>query len=152
MWKFQYFSATQILREINFIILKPQKLPFWPYELHWILTFEIFLTFPSVKIQKKFKFKALKIVKMTVFDPLKLAKLISRKIKVAGKLLNFHTVFRGCLLLQHVRYEPTPKLWVWRKIDGRTDLRTLKCTQLGKCDRWGKWFAFPELIRKSSST
>ena len=29
---------------------------------------------------------------MAVFDPLKLAKLVSRKIEVAEKLLNFHTM------------------------------------------------------------
>ena len=29
--KFQDFSATQILREINFVVSKPQKLPFWPF-------------------------------------------------------------------------------------------------------------------------
>ena len=28
MWKFQVFSASQILREINLVIFEPQKLPF----------------------------------------------------------------------------------------------------------------------------
>ena len=32
MWKFQDFSATQILRESNFGHFDAQKLPFWPFE------------------------------------------------------------------------------------------------------------------------
>ena len=57
MWKFQDFSATQILREINQL----QKLAFWPYEKLWILNFCIFLIISSVKLPKNQKFKAFKI-------------------------------------------------------------------------------------------
>ena len=43
----------------------------------------------------KSKFEASKNVKMAVFDFLKAAKLISHKIRVAEKLLYFHTVYQS---------------------------------------------------------
>ena len=58
VWKFQGFSATRILREINLsVILKPQKLPF--------------LTIWEALIPKKSKSKDSKIIKTAVFDLLK---------------------------------------------------------------------------------
>ena len=43
------------------------------------------------KVPENTKFRAAQMVKMAIFDLLKSAK-ISLKIKVAGKLLNFHTI------------------------------------------------------------
>ena len=45
------------------------------------------------KIYQKPEFKASKVVKMAAFQPLKMSTLISRKIWVAEKLLNFHTLW-----------------------------------------------------------
>ena len=75
MWKFQDSSDIQILREINFGRLKPQKmaiLTIWAaLNLEILDIFDIFLC----KIPKKSKFKASKMVEMTGFDPLNSAKI-----------------------------------------------------------------------------
>ena len=70
------------------VILEPQKLPFWLLSSSefWIFYFfrcEIFL---------KIKIQCLKIVYTAVFAFWNQPKLILCKIRVAGKLLNFHTV------------------------------------------------------------
>ena len=62
------FAATLILREIDFGY----------FEAHKTAILSILA--------------ASKMVKIAVFDLLKQPKLISRKIRVAGKLLNFHIV------------------------------------------------------------
>ena len=75
MWKFQDFSCTQILREINFGYFDVQKVPFLPFEQ--LQTLQFLGTFDIVKYEifQKLKFKASKIVKMAVFDLLKSAKI-----------------------------------------------------------------------------
>ena len=89
MWKFQDFSATQILREIDFghfeapkpsILINRAAINFGFLGIFGVFKGKMFL---------KSKFKA---YTMTVFDILNSAKTISRKIKMAGKLLNFHSV------------------------------------------------------------
>ena len=65
MWKFQDFSATQILREINFGHFEASKtanLIIWS-----AMNFEFLDIFDIFKIQ------SLKIVKMAIFQPLKSA-------------------------------------------------------------------------------
>ena len=65
MWKFQDFSATQILREINFghfEVSKTANLIIWS-----AMNFEFLDIFDIFKIQ------SLKIVKMAIFQPLKSA-------------------------------------------------------------------------------
>ena len=56
-------------------ILKPQKLPFWPFKQLWILNFWKLLTLLSVKCFQKSNFKASKIIKTAVFDLLKSTKI-----------------------------------------------------------------------------
>ena len=75
MWKFQDFSTTQILREINFGHFEAQKTAIWTI---WAaLDFEFLgtLTLSNVKFFQKSKFEASKIVKTEVFDLLKSAKI-----------------------------------------------------------------------------
>ena len=72
---FRIFLPFTFHVESILVILKHQKLPFWPFEQLWNLIFWEFLTFPSVKFFQKWKFKARKIVKTAVFDLLKSAKI-----------------------------------------------------------------------------
>ena len=69
MWKFQDFSATQILREINVGHFEPPKIAI--LTISAALNFEFLYIFDIFKrkIQKKIKskYKASKMVKMTVF-------------------------------------------------------------------------------------
>ena len=89
MWKSLDFSIIQILREINFGEFKGSI----------IVVFAIigalnYVDFALQKVQKftKSKFRAFKCVKMADFALLISPKLISRKIGVIEKSLNFHTV------------------------------------------------------------
>ena len=52
----------------------------------------VFLQFLGARISQNQKLEPLKDPKMTVFELLELPKLISRKIRVAVKLWNFHSV------------------------------------------------------------
>ena len=72
------------------VILKPQKLPFWPFEQLWILNFWELLTFLSVKFFQKLKFKAYNIVKMAVFDLLKSDKIDFTQNLNGWNILIFH--------------------------------------------------------------
>ena len=80
IWKLEDFSATQILREINFCHFETQEtaILFWPFEQVWIVhflgTFDIFKseTFPNIKIQN-----------------LQEPELISRKSRVVSKIAKF---------------------------------------------------------------
>ena len=74
MWKFHNFSATYILREINFGHIKASKIASLP--ILAALNFEILELFHIFKheIPKKSKFKASKMVKMTIFNLLKSTK------------------------------------------------------------------------------
>ena len=82
-----------------------QKWHFWPFEQLWNLNFWELL---QVKFFLKIKFKASKIVKTAVFENWNQPKLISHKIRVAGKWLN-STLFNihsqnsqlGCLGLHY---------------------------------------------------
>ena len=88
VWKFQNFSASQILREINFgecrsfANLGALKFPIW-----WISAF--------LKVQKfvkiRFKWKI-----MVDSYTLHLPNLISRKIWVTEKFYNFHIAWAQC--------------------------------------------------------
>ena len=77
------------------VILKPQKLPFWPIEQLWILNFRIFLTFPSVKFPKNWNSKTPKLLKWQFFTLWNQPNLISRKIRVAGIFLQFAHCAQG---------------------------------------------------------
>ena len=57
------------------IILKGQKVPFWPFKQIWILKFWKFLTCASVVRFSQNQFKASKIIKMTDFKLQKSAKI-----------------------------------------------------------------------------
>ena len=52
MWKFQNIFALRFYVKLTLIMLKAQKLPFWPFGQLWILKFWEFLTFSSVKFPK----------------------------------------------------------------------------------------------------
>ena len=84
MWKFNSFSITEILREINFgdpIIAKSAK-------IHLdVMNFDFydFLHFLKAEIYQKTKFTAPKMAKTAVFGLLEFTKLISRKISVIQK-------------------------------------------------------------------
>ena len=67
MWKFQDFSATQILREINFLSCSSSKMAI--FAVFELLNFE-FGKFQTSEIAKKIinsKFRASKNAKMAVF-------------------------------------------------------------------------------------
>ena len=83
MWEFQDFSATQILREINFGHFEAQETAV--LTLRAALNFEVLGTFDVFKCEmpKNSKFKPSKIVKTLIFDPLKSAK--TAKIRVTGE-------------------------------------------------------------------
>ena len=95
------FSATHILPEINFG-------SFWNYKKIAILTiwaapnFEFLGTFNLLRVKffQKPNFKDSKIVQTAVFDFQNLPKLISRKIRAPGILLNFHTVKYPIFIVQ----------------------------------------------------
>jgi len=75
VWKFEKFTATQILREINLANLETQKWPIWRFwgQLQWFLHFEKFWQFLTLLIgQNGF-----------------------HKIWVAVKFLNFHTMHKN---------------------------------------------------------
>ena len=74
------------------VILKPQKLPFCPYVQLWILDVWIYLTFSSVTFWENLNSKPPKYFKWHFLTLWTQPKLISRKIRVAGKLLTFHAV------------------------------------------------------------
>ena len=75
MWKFQDFSAIQILREINFGHFEASKtaiLTVWAAPNFWCLDiFDIF----NCEIFQKSKYEAFKIVKTAIFDILKSAEI-----------------------------------------------------------------------------
>ena len=86
---------------------------FWQFWKHWNL---IFMKIPHLKVQKiskTSKFWASKKVKMAVFDTLKLPNLISRKIWMAGKSWNLHTIVL-IRLSRFVNFEFAP---IHRKIN-----------------------------------
>ena len=103
MWKFQKFSVTNILREINFgWFQKVKNCHFNDFEgFEFSFFFGISLLKMS-EISKKSKFRASQMVKMAIIGALKWPKLISRKIWVADISWNFHIVFSqlGCPGLQ----------------------------------------------------
>ena len=83
VWKFKDFLiCTQILRELNIRDSRNSKTAV--LIIFESLDFDEFLLFLRAKISPKSKFRVSKMVKMT--------KLISHKIRVVGKWLNFHTV------------------------------------------------------------
>ena len=75
MWKFQDFLLLRFYVKLILVILKPSKMPFWPFEQLWILHFWEFVTLSSVKCFQKSKFKTSEMVEMAVFDLLKSAKI-----------------------------------------------------------------------------
>ena len=108
VWKFEDFSACKILREINFAILDYQKV------LDLILV--------------KFDPKELQ----NIFEPLMV---ISRKIWMTEKFLNFHTVYPALMQKianpkQEMRREVPRKIGIW----------------------WRTWFCFFEIVISSQST
>ena len=81
VWKFNNFSVTKILREINF---RDSKSPKTAVSCHFrsceFCTFGEFQPSKSEEIHKKSKFRASKCVKTADFALLESLKLISRKI------------------------------------------------------------------------
>ena len=106
MWKFQHFSITQILREVNFGeckssktavfaifgILEVQNLPFYYIQSLLILIFVNFFIFWRLKCTKRTKVTTPKMSKRDVFALQESSKLTSRKIWVIEKSWNFHTL------------------------------------------------------------
>ena len=91
MWKFRIFLPLRFYVKSILVILKPQKLPFWLFEQLWVLNLWIFLTFSSVKFPKVPHSLPRKWL-IWQFWPSDQPKLISRKIRVTRKLVNFHIV------------------------------------------------------------
>ena len=89
---FRILPPFRIYLNSILVILKPKKLPFLPFQHLCILIFCDFLTFQSVKFQKKSKFKAPKWMKWQFFTFWYLSKMVSHKILVAEKSWNFHTM------------------------------------------------------------
>ena len=77
VWKFQHFSLTQILREINLLVM---KMPFITIFETLKFDFWSFSTFSKSKNSWKLKSKYSKCVKMAIVKATDLPTLISRKI------------------------------------------------------------------------
>ena len=86
------FSAIQILPEINFAHFRVSKTVI--FAVFDALNFNFGKFQPPKKMHYfiKPKFRASKNVKMALFKQFKSLKMISHKIRVAVKYLNFHTV------------------------------------------------------------
>ena len=92
MYKFQGFPPFRFYVKSIFVILKPQKLPFWLFEHLEFWICEYFWLF-QVWNSQKFQIQCLENGWNDSFDPLwDQPKLISRKIRVTRKLVNFHIV------------------------------------------------------------
>ena len=91
-WKYQDFSVIQILREINLGESRCSETAV--FAILGARNFVDLVNFAFQKGQKftKSRFRAPKCVKLADFALLTSPKLISRKIGVIEKLLNFHTV------------------------------------------------------------
>jgi len=89
VWKLENFSVAQILREIKFWNSRSLEFAIWA---HLATEFWLFMTFWRLKFTKSTKLRAPKMAKMAVLELLKSPKLISRKIWVAEKSWNVHTV------------------------------------------------------------
>ena len=90
------FSATKILREINFGWFRITILSiFRGLEVCYFSNSPIF----KCEICQKLTLKASKFLQIAIFDLLKSAKMLSRKICVAVKIWNFHTVFFKVVLI-----------------------------------------------------
>ena len=59
----------RILREINFCHFEAQKMPFWPFEQHWMLNFWELLTFLMWKFSRDQNSKSPKLFKNGSFWP-----------------------------------------------------------------------------------
>ena len=109
MWKFQDFSATHILCELNFEECKKSKSGiFCNIRGSEFLNWGKFQPSKNCKNLLELKiFTASKCVEISIFRPLKSLKLISRKIWVAGTFWNFHNVFHvnitKCAFLCHIK-------------------------------------------------
>ena len=96
LWKFEDFSVTQILREINFVESRSAETAIFANFDNFRDLNSVHLVNSSLqKVQKsvKSKFRASKHVKMADFALQELSKLISRKIWVTEKSWYFHTVW-----------------------------------------------------------
>ena len=95
---FRIFLPLQFYVKSIFVILKPQKLhSIWtPLNFEFLGIFDIF----KCAIPKESKFKTSEIVKKTLW---KSAKLISRKIRVAGKFLKFQEYLQSELPIRLLR-------------------------------------------------
>ena len=102
VWKFSNFPATLTLREINFgWFQKVKNCNFSNFEV-WILLLEYNFILENVKIYQNSKFRAAKMIKIAVFGAIISPKMISRKIWMAVKSWNFHTVYLRPLLGKYV--------------------------------------------------
>ena len=88
---FTKFSATLILREINFNWFQRVKNCI---QYFWILIFGQFLIFSNMEFPKNQDSKPPKWIKWQFLTFWNQPKLISRKMTVAGKLPNFHNVVK----------------------------------------------------------
>ena len=85
VWKFQHFSVTQILREINLEFLEVQKMAF--FVVLESLNFDFWSIFSFQKVQI---IVILKFIFKIFFELLESLKLISRKIWVTANFCNIH--------------------------------------------------------------
>ena len=99
MWKFQDFSDTQILCEINFGEYRSSKTAVFAFLGLWTL-----LIWPSksAKIHEKSKFRAPKCVEMADFALLESPKLISHKI------WGFFSQYRKTSIKSHLNFSWNP--------------------------------------------
>ena len=91
MWKFQDFSATQILREINFAHFRVSKTVIFAVFEAMNIDFCQFQPTKKIMNSSKTKFRASRNVKMALFKLFKSLKMFSHKIRMVVKSF-FHTV------------------------------------------------------------
>ena len=89
---FQFSHHSDFSWNQFWLIFEGQNSPFYHFRRLWILIFWEFHTSKCEKFPKIQNSELLKWSKWQVLTPWNWSKLISRKIRVAGKLLNFHTV------------------------------------------------------------
>ena len=89
VWTLIHFAATDFIWNQFWLISEDQKLPFLQFCKFWIYIFGKMSHLKMLKFPKNSKFRATQMVKMAVFGATKWSDLISRKIWVAAKSINF---------------------------------------------------------------
>ena len=100
VWKFHYFTITQILREINFGDSRRAKSAILTHLENLKFDFYEFYTFLRLKFTKNQNSESPQLQKMAFLKHRGFQKSISRKILVTEKCCNFHDLCQKKLLCQ----------------------------------------------------